>query len=46
MKNALKRQDIYKFANLMNEETNERKKLNIGCVPSQNGLGSEYLLLY
>lgn len=32
MKNALKKQDLYKFANLMNEETIERKKLSKGIV--------------
>jgi|TARA_B100001964_G_C14244602_1_gene606769 D-glycero-alpha-D-manno-heptose-7-phosphate kinase len=36
MKNALKRQDIYKFANLMNEETNERKKLHKDIVGKQS----------
>ncbi len=32
MKNALKKQDIYKFANLMNQETTERKKLSKGII--------------
>jgi len=34
MKNALKKQDLYKFANLMNEETIERKKLSKGIIGS------------
>ncbi len=32
MKNALKKEDLYKFAKLMNEETVERKKLHKGIV--------------
>jgi D-glycero-alpha-D-manno-heptose-7-phosphate kinase len=32
MKNALKKEDLYKFAKLMNEETGERKKLHRGIV--------------
>lgn len=35
MKNALKKEDLYKFANLMNEETTERKKLSRGIVGPQ-----------
>lgn len=39
MKNALKKQDLYKFANLMNDETTERKKLSRGIVgPHLQGL--------
>ena len=36
MKNALKKQDIYKFADLMNEETNETKKLHKYIVGKQS----------
>jgi len=32
MRNALKKEDLYKFAKLMNEETVERKKLHRGIV--------------
>lgn len=33
MKNALVKKDLYMFANLMNQETKERKKLHEGIVP-------------
>jgi len=32
MKDALKKEDLYKFANLMNEETVEREKLHRGII--------------
>ena len=32
MRNALKKEDLYKFAELMNEETKERKKLHQGII--------------
>jgi len=35
MKNALKKEDLYKFAELMNEETREREKLHRGIVDSR-----------
>ena len=33
MKNALEKEDLYKFAELLNEETEERAKLNPEIVP-------------
>ncbi len=35
MRDALKKEDLHKFASLMNEETEERKKLHKGIVGSQ-----------
>jgi len=35
MRNALKKEDLYKFAKLMNEETTERKKLHRGIIGSR-----------
>ncbi len=35
MKNALEKEDLYSFAELLNEETEEREKLNPDIVPSK-----------